>query len=141
MDANRSAWGVRIAGAVLALGGAYGMWSGWDQIQLERGWSQFIAGATALSAGVVTMALGAVVAALGRLAAPRDAASPVSSPRSARQREAPREPAPPVEVDRYVSGEATYVMYSDGSVDMQTYEGSRRYQSLAALRADVGDGI
>lgn len=41
----------------------------------------------------------------------------------------------PVEVDRYVSGDTTYVMFADGSVELQNREGVKRYGSLAELRA------
>ena len=37
------------------------MTSGWDIIQVERGWSLFIAGATVLAGGSVVIALGQVV--------------------------------------------------------------------------------
>jgi hypothetical protein len=43
----------------------------------------------------------------------------------------------PTEVDRYSAGEATYVMMSDGSVEVRGPEGSQRYPSLAALRAEA----
>jgi type IV secretion system protein VirD4 len=42
---------------------------------------------------------------------------------------------PPMEVDRYESGDITYVMYSDGAVEVRTPDGSQRFPSLAALRA------
>ena len=65
---RRYGLGVIFLGLALALSGAYGMWSGWDYIQLERGWSLFIGGATAVSGGVVTMALGRAIGVLGRIA-------------------------------------------------------------------------
>lgn len=70
MKRNLSGWGVTIAGLLLAAAGAVAMWTGWDMILIERGWSLFIAGAVAISGGVVTVALGRVVGALGRLAEP-----------------------------------------------------------------------
>ncbi len=143
--------GVTLLGIALALSGLYGMWAGWDYIQLERGWSQFIAGATAVSGGVVTIALGRVIGLLGRIAdhAPATqaraekkspAAEPIERAQSAdRAPAAARAPAkPPVEVDRYSAGGSVYVMFSDGSVEMQTDGRSQRYPSLAALRADTG---
>ena len=64
-DDETNGLGVIFLGLALALSGAYGMWTGWDYIQLERGWSLFIGGATAVSGGVVTMALGRVIGVLG----------------------------------------------------------------------------
>jgi hypothetical protein len=43
--------------ALLMLSGLYGLVMGWDIIMVERGWSQFIAGATAFSAGAVILSL------------------------------------------------------------------------------------
>jgi len=164
MKRNFSGWGVTTAGLLLALAGGYAMWTGWDHIQLERGWSLFIAGSVAIAGGVVTAGLGRVIAHLARLSlhpehmvATRDA--PASAPAPAKPPSptpAAGPPAPPqapavetkpvekpmeepTEVDRYTAGDATYVMYSDGSVEMRTAAGSERYASLAELRA-VADG-
>lgn len=43
----------------------------------------------------------------------------------------------PTEVDRYSAGDATYVMMSDGSVEVRSAAGTQRYPSLAALRAEA----
>lgn len=139
---KRQGLGVIFLGLALALFGAYGMWAGWDYIQLERGWSLFIAGATAVSGGVVTIALGRAIGVLGRLAdrgqatrtnVGKESAPPQPPP-------APASPTPPVEVDRYVANGSVYVMFSDGSVEVRAEGGARRYPSLAALRADTGIG-
>lgn len=178
MQRKLSGWGATIAGLLLASGGAYAMWTGWDMILLERGWSLFIAGAVALSGGVVTMALGRVIAHLARLGGPVEAValSPAASlaesaPAATRtQAEALPHPPPaqevspatpesskpdfsnfleqpaklnsdpaqePTEVDRYAAGDATYIMMSDGSVEVRNAAGSQRYPSLAALRAEA----
>lgn len=176
MRRNRSGWGVTLAGLLLSGGGAYAMWSGWDMILVERGWSLFIAGSVALSGGVVTMALGRVIAHLARLASPGEeraeavalspaptqarapvpeappvtAAPPAPAPQTAfkpdfesfmqprETGEAASEPAgAPVEVDRYSAGDATYIMMSDGSVEVHGPGGVERYPSLAALRAEA----
>lgn len=180
MKRNLSGWGVTAAGLLLAGGGAYGMWAGWDMIMVERGWSLFIAGSVALSGGVVTVALGRVVAHLARLgevtdpaaqpAAPKpveDAPVEDAAPVEAVQAEmwaspTPAKPEPPkanvvtaepprpdfssllrppvgepTEVDRYTAGDSTYVMMSDGSVEVRGPEGAQRYPSLAALRAEA----
>jgi len=159
---KRQGLGVIFLGLALALCGGYGMWAGWDYIQLERGWSLFIAGATAVSGGVVTMALGRAIGVLGRLAdkgqatqtnvvkepastkaiepAPAPPQPPASRPAPPQPRPAPASPTPPVEVDRYVANGSVYVMFSDGSVEVRAEGGARRYPSLAALRADTGIG-
>lgn len=150
---KRHGLGVIFLGLGLALCGFYGMWAGWDYIQLERGWSLFIGGATAVSGGVVTIALGRAIGVLGRIAdnaaatpAPAQArparagaaAGAASSAQTPAVADAPAKP--PVEVDRYSAGGSVYVMFSDGSVEVQTDGHSQRYPSLAALRADTNVG-
>ena len=61
MKRDFSGWGVFVAGGLLALLGVYWLLAGWEHIQIERGWSQFIAGAMILSGGVVTMAIGRLI--------------------------------------------------------------------------------
>ena len=151
---KRHGFGVLLLGFALALSGLYGMWAGWDYIQLERGWSLFIGGATAVSGGVVTIALGRAIGVLGRIAdnAPAMQASAQRKPPAAASN-ASEQPTdlptaaaagapekPPVEVDRYAAGGSVYVMFSDGSVEVQTDGRAQRYPSLAALRADTGVG-
>ncbi|MGD9657481.1 MAG: hypothetical protein AB7U61_07540 [Methylocystis sp.] len=149
---KRHGLGVTFLGLALASAGLYGMWTGWDYIQLERGWSLFIGGATAVSGGVVTIALGRAIRMLGRIAdhAPATQASAeIKSPAAEKSIErapskdqeaaAARAPSkPPVEVDRYSASGSVYVMFSDGSVEVQTDGRSQRYPSLAALRAETG---
>lgn len=43
----------------------------------------------------------------------------------------------PKEVDRYEANDTTYVMFSDGSVEVSRDGVSKRYESLAQLRADA----
>ena len=69
MRRNFARWALRFLGLALALGGGAAMLRGWDIVQVERGWSQFIAGAVALSGGAVVLALAEVVAKLDRLLA------------------------------------------------------------------------
>ncbi len=198
-------WLLRLLGLLLALGGATGMWRGWDIVQVERGWSLFIGGAAALSGGAVVLALAEVVSRLDRLLAASAPVSPVSanreralnvpqSPEPAAARpssppppEAPSawpepiamsEPAPgetaaapppplvsaaslrsvraeaagfkarlkppaaappPLpegvrEIERYQSGGLTYVMLSDGSVELRSEAGAQRFSSIEELR-------
>ncbi|KAF0124793.1 MAG: hypothetical protein FD139_1477 [Methylocystaceae bacterium] len=143
---RRYGLGVIFLGLALALSGAYGMWSGWDYIQLERGWSLFIGGATAVSGGVVTIALGRAIGVLGRIA-DKVPATQANAADLINEAQAPTQPVavtappkPPVEVDRYIASGSVYVMFSDGSVEVQTDGAARRYPSLAALRADTGVG-
>ena len=56
-----SRWGVTALGVALVVCGVAAMAGGWDIIQVERGWSLFIGGATALAGGAVVIALGQVV--------------------------------------------------------------------------------
>lgn len=162
-----SRWGVVALGAALTLSGIGAMWDGWDKIQIERGWSLFIAGSVAVAGGVVTLALGAVLSRLDHaILAARAAPAPVrqpeptpapqpdpAPPRSAPAQEAPTAPSQPppfsavlaavskkaVEVDRYVNGDTTYVMFSDGAVEVRNSRGLRRFSSLSELKAEVGE--
>jgi len=219
MSREFSGWGVIATGVLLALLGCYWLIAGWDHIQIERGWSQFIAGAIVLSGGSITIAIGRLIRFLVRRplatapaqTASREAMKPPSARPAARAPEAPKRPGPvaspisaapvagdPVlgvqppmqqeapasirteptqrrglspepttsmsetapayasdewtptsdhaggaeaaEVDRYTAGDSTYVMYADGAVEVRTPQGSRRYESLDALRASSGDG-
>lgn len=221
-----SRWAVTTLGLVLLTGGLAAMAQGWSVIQVERGWSMFLAGASALAGGAVVVALGQVLARLDALtaatrmrsaeppadASPRlasaatnlqerpakpspqpaadaDAAKEFSAPQpSPRQEpkpvpatgpetprkaplrksyltfktETPRASEPvdpagketgagpsdaqerslrePKEVDRYESGGVTYVMFSNGEVEVRTLEGAQRYPSLEELRAQAAQG-
>jgi hypothetical protein len=191
-----SRWGVTALGVVLAICGVVAMVGGWEIIQVERGWSLFIGGATILAGGAVVIALGQVIFRLDEIVVatqlsrtgekspapsappakpqPKEleqrsrqpspqaspapaptlaqtppaqqappAAAPTASPATEPEREAeapaPEEPsgAEPQEVDRYQSGEITYVMFSDGAVEVRTSNGSQRFASLAELRAQA----
>jgi hypothetical protein len=46
----------------------------------------------------------------------------------------PPKPEEPHEVDRHVAGDITYVMFSDGAVEVRTANGAQRFASLQALR-------
>ena len=60
-------WLIFALGVALALGGAASIVSGLPYIRMEFGWTEVIAGTTALSAGIITLGLGAVLSALRRL--------------------------------------------------------------------------
>lgn len=190
MKRDFSGWGVLVTGGLLALLGVYWLSAGWEHIQIERGWSQFIAGAMTLSGGVVTMAIGRLIRLLAQQSrgvalaqtSVREPAKPSPARSAARapepeQHGRPPEPvasvaasasvetpsvrssapasyvveedlfpasqqmrsAEPVEVDHYTAGDSTYVMYSDGSVEVRTPQGAQRYESLEALRASSGE--
>ncbi len=194
-----SKWGVTALGAALAVGGVVAMASGWDIIQVERGWSLFIGGAAALAGGAVVIALGQVVFLLDEIlmaTQPRRTAEKSPAPSASAVKPQPKEPeqrskqpppqtspaptptlaqtppaqqaplavapaAPPApsatepereaeapaadepsvaeprEVDRYESGGITYVMFSDGAVEVRTLNGAQRFASLAELRAQA----
>jgi len=198
-----SRWGVTALGVALVVCGVAAMAGGWDIIQVERGWSLFIGGATALAGGAVVIALGQVVFRLDEIlvaaqlrgagekspAPSAPAAKPQPKEAEQRSRQSPpqappaptptptpnlaqtppaqqaplavapsapppppaREPeqeaeapaaevasaAEPREVDRYESGDITYVMFSDGAVEVRTSNGAQRFASLAELRAQA----
>ncbi|MBV8564090.1 MAG: hypothetical protein JO273_01395 [Methylobacteriaceae bacterium] len=60
-------WFVFILGGALAAAGATAIGLGIDIIDVERGWTQVIAGTVALSGGIVTLALGCILARIGGL--------------------------------------------------------------------------
>jgi len=193
-----SRWGVTALGVALVVCGVAAMAGGWEIIQVERGWSLFIGGATALAGGAVVIALGQVVFRLDEIlvaaqlrrtgekspASSAPAAKPQLKEAEQRSKQPPPQappaptptptlgqtppaqqaplaaapPAPPAkepeqeaeapaadepsgaeprEVDRYESGEITYVMFSDGAVEVRTSNGSQRFASLAELRAQA----
>jgi hypothetical protein len=193
-----SRWGVSALGVALAVCGVAAISRGWDIIQVERGWSLFIGGATALAGGAVVIALGQVVVRLDELlvaaqlrrAGEKSPApsAPAAKPQPKEAEQRPRQPPPqappaltptptraqtppaqqaplaaappappakepeqeaeapaadeasgaePREVDRYESGDITYVMFSDGAVEVQTSNGAQRFASLAELRAQA----
>jgi hypothetical protein len=221
MPRNLTKWALTALGVGLVLAGAIAMWRGWDQVQLERGWSLFISGAVLLAGGFVVVAAAAIVARLDRLIALAQAPltqarggqalgsqapvaqapltqaqlahgplAPVAAPpppAPAGPEFAPEEPPAPIpeatsapepvsaeavasevaavaaqfaseiaprfaarprfkgaapppgpdeprKVDTYRSGDLTYVMFSDGSVEVHAPTGAQRYASLAELR-------
>jgi hypothetical protein len=158
---NISRWGVSLAGLFLVVAGAAAMSSGWETIQVERGWSLFIGGSIAFSGGLIVAAVGQVLARLDEFVAAskgrdiRETVAPAkpakvenAQPPRERPAQAPAAPPPapkwqeqarsePVEVDRYASGDITYVMFSDGAVEVRTPDGAQRYASLAELRAEA----
>ena len=62
-------WLIYALGVALALAGAASIVSGGPYIRIESGWTEVIAGTTALSAGIMTLGLGAILSALRRLEA------------------------------------------------------------------------
>ncbi len=145
-----SRWGVTLLGLLLLAWGGAAMWTGWGMVQIERGWALFIAGAASVAGGAVTLALGQVLSRLDQLVAPAAAERPadvvappawvpppVAASEPARPAPAAQKPAPElVEVDRYATGDTTYVMFSDGSVEVRNADGAKRYGSLSDLRAE-----
>lgn len=170
---------VCVGGIVLASIGFWWLWTGLDIVQVERGWSAVIAGATMMSAGFVIMALSAVlwtmqqivdllrtqaqahhgeghtgantpVGAEGQIGAEHKIGAedrvgandevrhapltPASGSMSFDTSAASRSIADQEVVGRHVSGDTTYVMFADGSVDAQTPDGLRHFTSLEALR-------
>jgi hypothetical protein len=57
-------WLVIVMGVVLALAGFFAMAIGAEIVDIERGWTEVIAGATLLGSGVVTISIGLLIGAL-----------------------------------------------------------------------------
>jgi hypothetical protein len=137
--------GVTLTGLALSVAGGGGMFQGWETIQLERGWSLFIGGAALLAGGAIVIALGQIIARLDALLAQRiesaDGASKAEATEAPPQTPEQAPPLDAVEVDRYQAGDVTYVMFSDGAVEVRGPVGSpQRYASLAELRAHADRG-
>ena len=145
---------VLLMGVILACVGIWWVWTGLDIVQVERGWTAVIAGATMLSGGLVITALAGVLARLRDIAdalggemaiAPasrvdetRGLANGVQDADRLEAGATLQEPTLPdgrQVVGRHVSGEATYVMFADGTVEAQSPEGSMTFPSLDALRS------
>lgn len=63
-----------IFGIVLVVGGGLSIYSGYDIIEIERGWASVLAGTTAATGGVITIGLALIVRSLDRLRMAQEAA-------------------------------------------------------------------
>ena len=149
--------------ALLMLAGLYGLVMGWDIIMVERGWSQFIAGATAFCSGAIILALAHVAQQVKNLrgdltglvvevdepAAPLATPAPVSEPEAASPApvaEPEKETTPAAAEERsvvgsYASGGVTYFMYSDQSIEAELPNGRHRFASMEELRTYLDTGV
>ena len=181
-------WLIAVLGTGLALGGTIAIYFGAPYIQVEWGYSEVIAGTTALSAGILAVGLAAILFALrdlrrlatvGRhgsvsripaasgseaVAPPPLAADPAvlhsvvgfpppRTPASGPTEAPPREDEPalfrptygeepvmdqaPTVAGRYEANGASYVLFSDGTIEVETETGTRRYASMQDLRAEI----
>lgn len=149
--------------ALLMLAGLYGLVMGWDIIMVERGWSQFIAGATAFSSGVVVLAItyaarqlkklraeiaGLVVEvdepaqSLPAIAAPASVPAPDMAVEATQDQAVADKPAGErVVVGSYASGGVTYFMYGDHSIEAELQDGRYRFSSMEELRTFLDTGV
>lgn len=106
-------------GAFLSIGGALSIFHGAGIVEIERGWTGVIAGATSLTGGIITIALGLILKTLlelrpalsNRIAAPRVAADGVIAHGFDARAAAEPAIAPPV-------GEPTSLMTAELESDM-----------------------
>jgi hypothetical protein len=89
----RAAWIVFLAGAFLAATGFWWLWTGLDIVQLEKGWSAVIGGATMFSAGCIVAAIAAVLFRLESIAASLRRPAPRRRPAATPRADAPPAPA------------------------------------------------
>ena len=148
-----------IFSALMMLAGLYGLVMGWDIIMVERGWSQFIAGATAFSSGVVVLAITYAARQLKKLrsdiaglvvevdepAAPAVTVTPSPAAEAvAATSDAPQDIKPGEEravVGTYASGGVTYFMYGDHSIEAELQDGRYRFSSMEELRTFLDTGV
>jgi hypothetical protein len=132
-------WSLFIAGAMFVAGGAVTMSLGVLIGRLDA----LNRSAIVVPGGTDKRLAPAKEARDDRKAEPAEATSPKIVPAEEAAAEAVQEvagateEAAPSVIDHYESGGASYVMYSDGSVDVQTEYGVRRYASLAELRSNM----
>lgn len=144
--------------ALMMLAGLYGLVMGWDIIMVERGWSQFIAGATAFSSGVVVLAITYAARQLKKLRAEIaglvvEVDEPVSAPVATANppivetvvpavASSPDKPAEErAVVGTYASGGVTYFMYGDHSIEAELQDGRYRFGSMEELRTFLDTGV
>lgn len=148
-----------IFSALMMFAGLYGLVMGWDIIMVERGWSQFIAGATAFSSGVVVLAITYAARQLKKLrsdiaglvvevdepAAPAVTVTPSPAAEAvAATSDAPQDIKPGEEravVGTYASGGVTYFMYGDHSIEAELQDGRYRFSSMEELRTFLDTGV
>ncbi len=146
---------IALVGLALAMiaGGAWGIVMGYEIIIQERGWTLVIAGTAVASFGMVLLGIAAAVARLGAIR------GELGRLRERAERPPPNYPEPPSHVmspaglaavsvvsppvgenkrevlGTHSSGANRYVLFSDGSVEAETPDGSSRFSSLDELQA------
>ena len=144
-----------LVGLALAMmvGGAWGVVAGYEIIIQEQGWTLVIAGTAVASFGMMLLGIAAAVARLGGIR------GELSQLRQRIARPEPDYPEPPSHVvspgrpaavsvasssvgedkpevlGTHSSGANRYMMFSDGSVEAETPDGSFRFNSLDELQA------
>ena len=144
-----------LVGLALAMitGGAWAIVEGYTIISLEFGWTLVIAGTAVASFGVMLLGITAALARLGGIQSELDRL------RQRMVRPEPNYPEPPGHVvspadpigmsvasapaaatsrevlDTHEAGGNRYVLFSDGSVEAETPDGSFRFNSLDELQA------
>ncbi len=194
-------WLIFALGLGLGAGGGWSIVHGYPYMQIEFGWTEVIAGSTALAGGVVTMALAAVLRSLKALRsvvertglvdvlpwneapkappseepksaaplplapkahvatratpggpAPAEVANPRRPPSSVPPREPnpenddakPRAPVtapisnegprPTTVLGRYQSSGSSYSLFTDGTIEVESEAGKRRFGSMGELK-------
>ncbi len=83
-------WGICAIGAILALWGLWWGYTGYSVVEVERGWSALLSGATVFSAGAIILAIGALMARLDSLIEAVRAQSPLGNTRAEAALSAPQ---------------------------------------------------
>ena len=149
-------WLVFVLGIILLAVAAVSANGALNLLPTELGLFYANAAALAACAGVITLSIGALIRrvdALGRRMilpdlgqlAPKDVEFAPPAPESAATSEtalegpydAEQEPAPRILVGRRTSNGIDYSIYSDGSIEVNTPDGVRRYASMGELRASM----
>jgi len=155
-----------VLGVALIVAALGSLWASLNLVPTEMGLLYGISGVVLLGCGAIVLAIAALIARIGRLvppppkivAAPPPAAPEIEAPKAeiGETAAAPaglaaptlvspagREPGPgngrasPKIIGRYAAGEASYVLFSDGSIEAETDAGALRFATLDDFKSYV----
>ena len=155
-----------VLGVALIVAALGSLWASLNLVPTEMGLLYGISGVVLLGCGAIVLAIAALIARIGRLtppapatvATPAPAAPEVAAPKveidetvsHAADRAAPALLSPtrpeqelangrasPKVIGRYAAGEASYVLFSDGSIEAETDAGALRFATLDDFKSYV----
>jgi hypothetical protein len=155
-----------VLGVALIVAALGSLWASLNLLPTEMGQLYGISGVVLLGCGAIVLAIAALIARIGRLTPPRIVAAPLPA---APEPAAPKieiddiaanaasllaptlvSPPPPEQgpangraspkvIGRYAAGEASYVLFSDGSIEAETDAGALRFATLDDFKTYVAN--